>query len=221
VRAILFIVSSREEIAALGAVSSPLAFLDGGRREKRSRRVFVTHYVGIDDDGLLSHLWALYQRAYERRPPEVTRELLSAAEFHDVLGLASTQTWVVWDDDDAVGLLVAETRLERSPWLNAEYLARQFPEQTSSRKVAYVTTLAVDPSRSASFVARRCMAAGVDHFAAEQMVLVFDVTDHLQTEDLTGGMAGAAQALVKRHDADVALVGVTRYYVADFSRRPA
>jgi ribosomal protein S18 acetylase RimI-like enzyme len=183
--------------------------------------VFVSHASGIEDEQLIELLWDLYQRAYERRPPEVTRELLTAAEFREVVGLASTHTWVVWDDDTPVGLLVAETRLEHSPWINADYLARHFPAQATSRKVAYVTTLAVDPSMASSFVARRCMAAGVDHFAAEQMVLVFDVTDHLQAEDLVGGMAGAAQALVKRHDADVELIGVTRYYVADFSRRPA
>jgi ribosomal protein S18 acetylase RimI-like enzyme len=166
-------------------------------------------------------LWRLYLRAYDRRPPEVTREVLTRHEFSEVLAHRSTQIWVAWHDDAPVGLLMCETRFDRSQWINTDYLAREFPEQTTSRRVAYVTTLAVDPSVGSGFVARRCMAAGIAHFAAEEMVLVFDVTDHLQTEDLDGGMAGAAQALVKRHDAEVALLGITRYYAADFSRRPA
>jgi ribosomal protein S18 acetylase RimI-like enzyme len=193
---------------------------DAARSVKRSLNVKIVHYEGVADRALLDGFWALYERSYAVRPPELTREALSRAEFVAVVAQRSTQTWVVWHDGNPLGLLVVETKLERSPWINTDYLARQFPEQTAARRVAYVTALAVDPEAD-GFVARRCMAAGVAHFAAEEMVLVFDVTDHLQTDDLAGGMAGAAQALVKRHDADVALLGITRYYAADFSRRPA
>jgi hypothetical protein len=187
---------------------------------ERSRNVKVVHYQGIVDDAVLGELWSLYRTAYAVRPPEVTREVLNRVEFYETLGLPSTQIWVVRHEGRPLGLLVAETRLDRSQWINTDYLARQFPDQTSARRVAYVTALAVDPDAD-GFVARRCMTAGVAHFAAEEMVLVFDVTDHLQDDDLAGGTAGAAQALVKRHDADVALLGITRYYAADFSRRPA
>jgi len=183
--------------------------------------MYVTRHSEITDRSLIERLWQMYKRSYHPVAEEVpTHEMLDREEFDDQLRSANNRIWVIWDDDQPVGMTLVSTDIRSTRWLSTEYFAKHFPEHLRDGRVHYVVWVTVDPAYQArgsmTLLARQALSAE----ARDGALLVFDTPEFNQPED-TGGAAELLHRLARMVAEPTLLpLNTQRYFALDFAPQP-
>lgn len=183
--------------------------------------MYVTRHSEITDRSLIDRLWQLYRRSYLPVAQEVpTHEMLERDEFEGQLRSANNRLWVIWDDDQPVGMTLVSTDIRSTRWLSTEYFAKYFPDHLRDGRVHYVVWVTVDPSYQArgsmTLLARQALAAE----ARDGALLVFDTPEFNQPEE-SGGAAELLHRLARMVAEPTLLpLNTQRYFALDFAPQP-
>lgn len=183
--------------------------------------MYVTRHSEITDRSLIERLWQLYRRSYLPVAQEVpTHEMLDREEFDDQLRSASNRLWVIWDDDQPVGMTLVSTDIRSTRWLSTEYFAKHFPDHLREGRVHYVVWVTVDPAHQArgsmTLLARQALAAE----ARDGALLVFDTPEFNQPSE-NGGAAELLHRLARMVAEPTLLpLNTQRYFALDFAPQP-
>ena len=181
--------------------------------------MFVTRHTNIVDAAVLDRLWALYEAAYLPTTTEtVTREMLYRSEFDSSMADPTNRVWVLWDDDQPVGIALVATDASATHYLSREYFERNFGDHVRRNAVHYLVWIVVHPTHGAKGTMLRLTREAIFLEADEGALLVFDAPQmHL------GGQRGGSPGMMSRlastlvGGAPVHELETHRYFAADFS----
>ena len=101
----------------------------------------TTQLLTIDGD-LARRYWNLYDEAFApMRTLSPCRQALTEEEFLAELKDERVIKFVLWDGDEAVGMMLVARDLEVVPWISPEYFAARYPEHYARGEIYYVGAL--------------------------------------------------------------------------------
>jgi hypothetical protein len=108
--------------------------------------VRVTQEVAIQPD-VVERYWRLYEDAFAPLArAAVQRQTLFREEFYEAMTDERIFKFVLWDDDEPVGMAWVATDLAAVPWVSPDYFAHRFPEHFAEGRIYYFGDLLMAPS---------------------------------------------------------------------------
>jgi GNAT superfamily N-acetyltransferase len=185
--------------------------------------MYVTRHNSAVDRTLVDRLWCLYESAYQRTAEAAaSREMFFRSEFESHLADPTNRLWVLWADDEPVGMVLIATDIASTRYLSAPFFERHFAGHSRRGAVHYILFVVVDPRFAAKGVLTRMARDVLGTEAAEGVLLVFDAPEYNQPQD-EGGVALMMERLAKMVAGGAPLLplDVSRYYGIDFAASPA
>jgi hypothetical protein len=98
--------------------------------------VRVTQEVAIQPD-VVERYWRLYEDAFAPLARVAAqRQTLFKEEFYEAMTDERIIKFVLWDDDEPVGMALVATDLAAVPWVSSDYFAHRFPEHFAEGRAA-------------------------------------------------------------------------------------
>jgi hypothetical protein len=106
----------------------------------------VTQEVAMQPD-IVERYWRLYEDAFAPLALVAPhRQNLLREEFYEEMNDERIIKFVLWDDDEPVGMSLVATDLTAVPWVSPEYFAHRFPEHFADGRIYYFGALLMAPS---------------------------------------------------------------------------
>jgi GNAT superfamily N-acetyltransferase len=127
------------------------------------------------DDALARRYWPLYDEAFAAlRTASPCRQFLTEDEFMEEMGDPRILKFVLWDEDEAVGMALVAEELSAVPWVSPDYFAVRFPLEYAEGRLFYFGALLTAPHARRAGNAKRLLAALSEHVASVDGIAAFD-----------------------------------------------
>ena len=135
-------------------------------------RITQLRTVGSD---MARRYWALYDEAFAgMRTASPCRQYLTEEEFHAEMTDERIIKFVLWDEDDPVGMLLVASDLRALPWISPEYFAERYPDHYASGRIYYAGALLTAPHERRLGNANELMLEFARFIGERRAVMAFD-----------------------------------------------
>ena len=107
----------------------------------------IAETLVVEDEKARLRLWSIYRHAFERlnqRTP-IHHGGFTVAQFEAVMQDKDFEKFLVYVDDELVGVTFLTNVLEKIPWVNAPYFERRYPERFEAGKIYFLPAVVIDP----------------------------------------------------------------------------
>jgi hypothetical protein len=115
--------------------------------EDMSSNIRIVETLIIRDPTEFARLWTIYKDAFERlnqRTP-IHHGAFDRQQFEAVLSDEDFTKFLVYTDDELVGVTLITNVLTKIPWVNAGYFEQHYPDRSRAGKIYMLPAVVIDP----------------------------------------------------------------------------
>jgi len=107
----------------------------------------IVETLVIRDEAARNRLWSIYKGAFERlneRTP-IHHGAFSAEEFDTILQDEDFNKFLVYAEDELVGVTLITNNLRKIPWVNVGYFQSRYPKRSRDNQIYFLPAVVIDP----------------------------------------------------------------------------